>query len=168
MNSKTRRKLANSYEIYDGAATVWFTPVVTLRYKLVVSDARKLFKVDDDGPEWFNCLDDAQIAFYLIEGYIVDFEINDLSEEHQYAFEMKSIQTYMENRNGNLSNNWDAFADCLTNSMIQMLFDGYRDTRRVIPEIENEILKEPPPDLQTDPKGTGSGRKRTKKKSAAT
>ncbi len=165
MNSKKLRAIANSCKILDGAVTVWMIPIVTLRHNIAVTKAQELFSVPDGG--WGKKSTDAQLTFCLLEGSLVDVEINE-TDDDLLVQEAIGVKTYHDNRNGDMAHNWDLFVTCLTSDTVYELSDAYTETRRKIPKIEAEILKEPPPDIQTDPKETGSGRKRGKKKSVST
>lgn len=165
MNKQKMRAIATSYNLYDDMVTIWMLPVVTLRHNIAFTNAQELFGITMD--EWKEKASDAQTMFYLAEGNMVDIEINDMPEDHPFSYEINGLKTYWDNRNSDFGNNWEWFISCVTGDVVYGLYRVYQETRRKIPKIESEILKKPPPDIQTDPKGTGSGRKRTKKKSVS-
>lgn len=168
MSDKTnQRRFTKSYEMFGGEATIWLMPIITLRHHMAVDDAKALFLcIDDD--KWFDSLDASQRIFYLLEGCIVDLECEELAEDHEHYHNVGGLQVYFESRSKSMADNWECFTSYITWDCVLELFKAYNATRRVLPEIKSEILSEPPPDIQTDPKETGSGRKRTAKKSTAT
>lgn len=166
MSNKKLRAIANSYQMFGGKVTVWMLPVATLRHDIAWHDALKLFAIKAE--DWKENASDAKTMFYLAEGNMVDIEVADIADDDPFASEINGIKNYWENRNGNMQNNWDWFTSCINNDVCFDLYDAYKATRRVMPKIESDILQEPPPDIATDPKKTGSGRKRSTKKSVST
>ena len=166
MDNQKLRAIANSHQLYDGAVTVWMLPITTLRLSLAINKAYEFFGISAE--KWATTASDAQTMFYLAEGHMGDLEVQNVADDNPLTHEINGLGNYWDNRNGDFGNNWEWFISCVTDAGVYQLYEAYKETRRVMPKIESEILQGDVPDIATDPLETGSGRKRSKKKSATT
>lgn len=138
--------------ILDGAVTVHMFPYVTLRTMRVLEEMQGF----DCFPEWDD-MEYWQHVFRLMEQFLIDLDF----EPSDNAF-VKGLQTYWENRNGDMPERAQLFSDLLPHETMNALIEAYNDTRETLPGV-SDILAAGKPDRQEDPEVSSGGGKKSRK-----
>ena len=140
------KTLAKPITLFDDSVTVWYLPYTPVVQSVIRQQLLNSASEDEK-------LNGLQALFSVLHSVIVDMEFDD-----GYAEEVAPLAVYWACREGdNVQVDYLAFMSILSNEIIDVLWNGYQDTRAKLPQAP-AITQEGKPEAEAPLEVSGKKR----------